>query len=176
MHIILKTTVGAAALLSALPASAAVFMFNFTPDTVFFGSSYSGSGQFTTSDTAMTVGNQTAFSILSISGTANGSAIAAPAAAGISYGNYFTTGGFFLDGSGVNFRTAGGTQVSFFNQSNNNVYRVNSQSPGGSFTVNASSSAVAPVPEPATWALMLVGFGGMGYAMRSRRRQTLSFS
>ena len=28
----------------------------------------------------------------------------------------------------------------------------------------------APVPEPATWAMMLVGFGGLGVAMRSRRR------
>jgi len=28
----------------------------------------------------------------------------------------------------------------------------------------------AAVPEPATWALMLIGFGGMGIAMRRRRR------
>ena len=29
----------------------------------------------------------------------------------------------------------------------------------------------AGVPEPATWALMLAGFGGAGMAMRRRRRQ-----
>ena len=29
----------------------------------------------------------------------------------------------------------------------------------------------APVPEPATWATMLAGFGGLGAAMRSRRRR-----
>ncbi|MHA6724116.1 PEPxxWA-CTERM sorting domain-containing protein [Sphingomonas sp. RS2018] len=28
------------------------------------------------------------------------------------------------------------------------------------------------VPEPATWAMMLIGFGGMGYAMRRNRRTT----
>lgn len=30
---------------------------------------------------------------------------------------------------------------------------------------------VASVPEPETWALMVAGFGGMGLAMRRRRRQ-----
>jgi hypothetical protein len=30
------------------------------------------------------------------------------------------------------------------------------------------------VPEPAAWALMLVGFGGLGAAMRSRRRMALA--
>jgi hypothetical protein len=30
---------------------------------------------------------------------------------------------------------------------------------------------VAGVPEPASWVLMLVGFGGLGAALRSRRRQ-----
>jgi hypothetical protein len=29
-------------------------------------------------------------------------------------------------------------------------------------------SAVAGVPEPATWALMMLGFGGVGYAMRRK--------
>jgi len=38
----------------------------------------------------------------------------------------------------------------------------------GIVTVDYNYTAV---PEPATWAVMLVGFGGMGVAMRSRRRQ-----
>ncbi|MFL6760110.1 PEPxxWA-CTERM sorting domain-containing protein [Sphingomonas sp.] len=33
---------------------------------------------------------------------------------------------------------------------------------------------VATVPEPATWALMLLGFGGMGFALRRRRRPVLT--
>ena len=33
-----------------------------------------------------------------------------------------------------------------------------------------SNISVAGVPEPATWAMMLVGFGGLGAAMRSRRK------
>jgi hypothetical protein len=36
------------------------------------------------------------------------------------------------------------------------------------------STGLAPVPEPTTWALMLLGFGGMGMALRrGRRRKTL---
>lgn len=30
-----------------------------------------------------------------------------------------------------------------------------------------------PVPEPATWAMMLLGFGGIGFAMRRKRSQAL---
>ena len=33
---------------------------------------------------------------------------------------------------------------------------------------NVTVAAVAPVPEPAIWALMMLGFGGMGYAMRRK--------
>jgi hypothetical protein len=34
--------------------------------------------------------------------------------------------------------------------------------------------SLTAVPEPATWAIMLVGFGGMGAAIRSRRKQALA--
>jgi hypothetical protein len=36
--------------------------------------------------------------------------------------------------------------------------------------VQASDASVAGVPEPATWMMMLLGFGGMGMAMRQRKR------
>lgn len=35
-------------------------------------------------------------------------------------------------------------------------------------------AAAAPVPEPATWGLMLLGFGAMGLTLRRRRRPVLS--
>ncbi|HEX4179588.1 MAG TPA: PEPxxWA-CTERM sorting domain-containing protein [Caulobacteraceae bacterium] len=41
----------------------------------------------------------------------------------------------------------------------------------GTATYNVGLVGVpAPVPEPAVWAMMLVGFGGLGAAMRSRSR------
>ncbi len=36
--------------------------------------------------------------------------------------------------------------------------------------ISGPASIYASVPEPATWALMLIGFGGIGMAMRRRRR------
>ncbi|WP_296596720.1 FxDxF family PEP-CTERM protein [Phenylobacterium sp.] len=49
----------------------------------------------------------------------------------------------------------------------------------GNGGVNASWSgtgffAPAPVPEPATWALMISGFGGAGAMLRARRRQAFA--
>lgn len=36
--------------------------------------------------------------------------------------------------------------------------------------VSFATAAVAGVPEPATWAMMLAGFGAMGFAMRRRKK------
>ena len=37
----------------------------------------------------------------------------------------------------------------------------------------ATFPAAAGVPEPATWAMMLMGFGAMGFAIRRRRDATV---
>jgi hypothetical protein len=52
-----------------------------------------------------------------------------------------------------------------------NEIRVEGFSRGnGSFGGNAT---FVPIPEPGTWAMMLLGFGAVGYAMRRRRRPEL---
>jgi MSHA biogenesis protein MshQ len=43
--------------------------------------------------------------------------------------------------------------------------------PGGEALFSTTISAVA-VPEPTTWGLMIIGFGGIGAVIRHRRRQT----
>ena len=155
----------------ASPAAAAQFNFSFATSTPLFGGPVTGSGIFTTSDTAMTVAGRTAFAITSITGMVNGFAIDAPTG---SYGNYFTTGPSFLDGSGTVFSNSDGRRIDFFFQDTAGQYRVNTFSPGSSSFVSASSSPVAAaVPEASTWAMMLTGFGVVGGAMRRRSRNAV---
>ncbi len=40
---------------------------------------------------------------------------------------------------------------------------------GNQITSFSASALAAPVPEPGTWALMLLGFGAVGYSLRRRR-------
>jgi len=52
-------------------------------------------------------------------------------------------------------------------------YTSNLPTGGGTVSGNASFYTAA-VPEPATWGLMLLGFGGMGMVLRRRRRPVLA--
>lgn len=60
-----------------------------------------------------------------------------------------------------------------FNANQNNTYRIDLSAGGSTVTSFAQigEGAVAPVPEPATWAMMLLGFGVIGFSMRGRRRR-----
>lgn len=79
--------------------------------------------------------------------------------------------------NGTNFSTVlSGTQEfrNLLNQSlvtgGLNTISVNGTSGGNaSFSGNLSFASVAAVPEPGTWALMLIGFGAVGFSMRRRR-------
>ena len=88
-----------------------------------------------------------------------------------------------LNGS-VSQTPGGGAQFVFSNPLQNFTFD------GGSFSLLVNNLSVSPgavnvplngtikattaVPEPAAWALMLVGFGGMGMALRRRRRPVLA--
>ncbi|MFL6726537.1 MAG: PEPxxWA-CTERM sorting domain-containing protein [Sphingomicrobium sp.] len=57
--------------------------------------------------------------------------------------------------------------------SNPNIGDIPSNIIPSGLRVTASDATVAGVPEPSTWALMLVGFGAIGFVMRFRRRATV---
>ena len=58
--------------------------------------------------------------------------------------------------------------------SDTDIVGVRFDSRGNSFEISDVASAV---PEPATWAMMIIGFGGVGSMVRSaRRKQTAAFA
>ncbi len=85
-----------------------------------------------------------------------------------------------LDGTAFNHTTAGTLDVFTLNPTNLSTgphsFTINGEivsgptaSYGGTFNFN-----VLPVPEPATWGLMLLGFLGIGMAVRRTRRPVLA--
>jgi hypothetical protein len=60
----------------------------------------------------------------------------------------------------------------FAGNSGDNVAYLKFSSTQNAFEID--NLLITPVPEPATWALMLLGFGGIGLAMRRRRKPALA--
>lgn len=159
------------AIAAAAPAAAAQYEFNYQSTSGIFGSApQTLQGVFTTSDTPVDRFGETAFVINGITGTLNGLSITGLFEITNNPYYYFTSGGTFLDGSGVRFNAGGFTNVAFFQPSVGpaDQYRINGG--GGISTLgNATSSpVVAAVPEPAAWAMFILGFGVVGGAMRRR--------
>jgi hypothetical protein len=169
----LYALLAAASALVGTQASAAQFDFTFdTTDTLFGGANQTIRGTFTTSDTAVERAGQSALAITGISGTINGTAISGLFDTGSPY-YYFTTGPTFLDGSGVRFNAGSATNIAFFHQDGvaNDRYRVNGNGTISAFGPATSSPVnVGAVPEPSTWAMMLIGFAMVSGAARNRRR------
>lgn len=170
------TAFGLAALcaIASTPASAAMFNFNFnTTSTLFGGPDQTISGIFTTSDTPVDRFGQTGLEITGISGTINGVAISGIYNIPNNPYYYLTSGSTFLDGSGVRFNAGAAQNIAFFHQDNvaSDLYRVNGNGTISAFGPATSSPLALPggVPEPATWLMMILGFGVVGFATR---RQT----
>ncbi len=156
------------ALACAYPAAAAEHIFAFATNQLLFGGPVTGEGMLITTDAAVMIAGRSAFTVTSISGTVNGSAIVAPSG---NYGIFFPDAGPFLDGVGLRFFTAAGNDIRFFFQDSAGRYRVNTFSPGSSSFVSATATRVAAVPEPSSWAMLIMGFGAVGASIRSARKQ-----
>lgn len=150
----------------ASSANAASYTFSFTSDAGV------GSGSFTTADALP----NTQSLITNLTGTLGGKAITllapdtypSPSPVAYSNDNLFTAAFPYFTINGLSF-SAGGSSYNLYSQGAAvefcgvtdvcNVIEV------PNFTVAAASA----VPEPATWGLMLMGFGALGYVMRRRQ-------
>jgi hypothetical protein len=65
----------------------------------------------------------------------------------------------------------GDNSFSFVAGASNQLVFTQNYSAIGDVTTAIDSVSVTAVPEPAAWALMIVGLGGLGLALRSHRRQ-----
>jgi hypothetical protein len=122
------------------------------------------------------------FTLLPTPGTTN---FNSPFTLLVSFTSPFSTSGTYFGtilGS-VTDSNAGGIQVDF-----DNTPHMFGSGPG-SFTLTVNDTSVSndgvvtpvtgfirttAVPEPATWAMMLLGFGAIGFSMRRRRQPTLA--
>jgi hypothetical protein len=177
-----------------IPAGTASFSFLFNP-TVTTGAAtgtYSGSGQiFTTSATGGYTGATgfgTSSGSFSFSNTL-GATVATSLPLFISFGSYTfsvssieTLGYSSLNGgadTAVSLYLLGTTLANGFTATPSSVTLQLNSTGGSAFSVGATlaNPPSLAVPEPATWAMLLGGFGMMGAAMRSSRRKvSLRFS
>jgi hypothetical protein len=156
----------------ATPAAAAEFLFSFS------GATINGSGTFITSDTPDDDGG---FEILSSIGnvTINGDAFTLSGPTDfVGADNLLFVGSEpLLTFNGTSFDLSDGRDLNVYYSGGAGAYRYITS--GGSvqaidsFTI---SEVVAAVPEPASWAMMISGFGLVGGAMRSRATRRLSYS
>jgi hypothetical protein len=161
--------------LASVSASAASFDFTFdTTSTLFGGPNQTIRGTFTTLDTPVDRSGYTGLQITGISGTINGTAISGLYNIQNNPYYYITSGPTFLDGSGVRFNAGAASNIAFFHQDNvaNDVYRVNGNGTISAFgpATSSPSAAAGAVPESATWMMMIIGFGGIGFAMRRKSK------
>lgn len=157
------------AALFAAPVDAAVYVFDFSTTTPLSGVAGSASGTITTDDVSFESRTYTAQTITGITGTFNGSEIVGLTSLSGSNNLFYVSGPSFVDSSGLAFITAAGDRIGLFYQASLDIYRISSTGPF--ISASATASAVPAVPEPAGWAMMLLGFGLIGAALRTSRRQ-----
>jgi hypothetical protein len=174
MHLskILGVTVGMSALLALGTANADVYSFSFA------GSGLSGSGDFITS------GTTSPYAVIDVTGTASDASYftSAPSAitglSGFLFADnlLYYPGQPYVDGFGISFDTADGNAYWLGGNSIASFGTLFVADYPGALPVQLSVtlSSVTPVPEPSTWAMMIVGFAGLYLAGYLRARQKIT--
>jgi PEP-CTERM motif len=179
----LKWALIAAAGLVSAGTNAATYDFDFsTADSLF-----TATGSITTANTVDPVGG---YDVLSMSGTLSGpgggtiALVLNPSqpfptyTANFGYDNvYFPSAAEEVDLTGILF-SAGGYDYNLY--SYGSTYYLSSDNPAGDYVLGEPITFRDPIqtaanaPEPSTWAMMLLGFVGLGLAARrqARRRKT----
>jgi len=195
MRRVLIAALATAAMGFATPASAALVANGITYDLILNSVTNSGkTGNFTLSISGVntasdTEGGRTGINAFAFNDPALGTAVS-----GTSTGFNFLTGGLNAagcDGSGnffcfantgyvltlgpggttsINFSVVSDTAGSWANYSGDFKIDWLGTKNGGYNLVSQVITSHTSVPEPATWAMMLLGFGGIGMAMRRGRR------
>jgi hypothetical protein len=189
MTAMMKIKIAAAAasallsLAAAMPASALTFNFTYSGTNTTNGA-FTASGTLTTSNTTVTTSFGQAYTITGITGTRNGSAITGLIPAGTDFGgvpidNYLlaSTTSQRLTDSGFGFSVAGTTNLFnpyYFGGAYQEYVRTAAgadfqNTSGITFTVTPAATAV---PEPATWGMMILGFGLTSFGLRRAKRRS----
>lgn len=183
------------ALLSANTAGAAVFNFTFSSA----GNAVLSSGSVTTSDTLNSRGG---YNVLSISGVADGSnivgliadpnqpqtryynsngTIASSPTATTMFGfdnTLYNSPKTYVDGDGLLFKTSN-IVYNIYYDTTTKGYSLGYSALGstqGNARPGTLSVSLASVPEPAAWAMFVVGFGSLGASMRRRKQVNATFA
>ena len=179
-RILLTAAASVAAIVAAAPASAVTYVQNLgtvtTPPDAFFTPSilvqagavdayytFTLASAFTVNGASFTSTNPNAVNFTSAgvyAGTATNLSTGAPAGTRFAFNNTQS-----IDPGG---NSIGYTPVQL--AAGNYTIYVSGNAPSQN-TIGSSIRFTAPVPEPATWGLMLLGFGMVGVGLRARRQQ-----
>ena len=165
-HSLMLSALALSTAFAAVPASAQLLTFNLTGSrTATFTIDSSAPNSFNTS---ALIGNQIFFN--NVAGTFGGSA----GTANISFGTNL------IADLNIQSSNLGFTQLSvpgdlFTGSASSPIFNIGTFNLSGGFTagpatLTISRAAVAAVPEPGTWAMMLLGFGAIGVVVRRRRQ------
>lgn len=168
MKVMLATAALGVAIFSG-GAEAATYAYNVNGTSDEFGQPLTGMITFTTNDVVNASGGSL---VTAAAGSFNGDALTTLENPGGYGGNdnlLFPTATIPFDSNGVTFDTSAGR----YNFYNNPSYSTTQTRVLGTGLVTLTPvSTAGAVPEPATWAMLIVGMGATGFAMRRRRVTT----